>query len=86
LYKDLWQSLIPYTAVMLRMTVEVYLVLWRVWGTETSFGLLIGFITILHVTTVIYYAVTYLHSLQSVHSNIPILFGASDIHLETADR
>jgi hypothetical protein len=51
------------------------------------FKLIIGFITILHVvTTNTYYTVTQLHSLQSVHSNIPILFGASDIHLETADR
>jgi hypothetical protein len=32
------------------------------------------------------YTVTHLHSLQSVHSNIPILFGASGIHLETANR
>jgi hypothetical protein len=28
----------------------------------------------------------FLHSLQSVHSNIPILFGVSGIHLETSDR
>jgi hypothetical protein len=49
--------------------------------------LVIGFITILHVvTTVTFYTVTHLHSLQSVHSNISILFGASGIHLETADR
>jgi hypothetical protein len=42
--------------------------------------------TISHVvTTITFYTVTHLHSLQSVHSNIPILFGASDIHLETAD-
>jgi hypothetical protein len=54
---------------------------------ETPFRLLIGFITILHVvTTVTYYTVTHLHSLQSVYSNIPILFGAFGIHLETVDR
>jgi hypothetical protein len=53
----------------------------------TPFRLLIGLITILHVvTTVTYYTVTHLHSLQSVHSNIPILFGASGIDLVTADR
>jgi hypothetical protein len=53
----------------------------------TLFRLLIGFSTILHVvTTITYYTITYLHSLQSLHSNIPILFGASGIHLETADR
>jgi hypothetical protein len=28
----------------------------------------------------------HLHSLQSVHSNILILFGASGIHLDTTDR
>jgi hypothetical protein len=33
-----------------------------------------------------FYTVTHLHSLQSVQSNIPNLFGASGIHLETADR
>jgi hypothetical protein len=33
-----------------------------------------------------YYTVTHLHSLQSVHSNILILFRASGIHLEIADR
>jgi hypothetical protein len=57
---------------------------------KTLFGLLIRFIYnftshnynyLLH-----YYLFTQLHSLQSVHSNIPILFGASGIHLETADR
>jgi hypothetical protein len=54
---------------------------------KTPFRLLISFITILQVvTTITYYTVTYLHSLQSVHSNIPILFEASGIHLETADR
>jgi hypothetical protein len=54
---------------------------------KTPLRLVIGFITILHVViTITYYTVTYLHSLQSVHSNIPILFGASGIHLETADR
>jgi hypothetical protein len=54
---------------------------------KTPFGLLIGFVTILHVmTTITYHTVTHLHSLQSVHSNIPMLFGASGIHLETADR
>jgi hypothetical protein len=54
---------------------------------ETQFRLLIGFITILQaVITITYYTVTYLHSLKSVQSNIPILFGASGIHLETGDR
>jgi hypothetical protein len=54
---------------------------------KTPFGLLIGFITILQVvTSITFYTVTRLHSLQSVHSNILILFGASGIHLETADR
>jgi hypothetical protein len=54
---------------------------------KTPFILVIGFITIVHVVaTITYYTVTYLHSLQSVHSNIPILFGASGIYLETADR
>jgi hypothetical protein len=54
---------------------------------KTPFRLLIGYITILQVvTTITYYTVSYLHSLQSVHSNIRILFGASGIHLETADR
>jgi hypothetical protein len=62
-------------------------ILWRVMPLETPFGLVIGFITILHVvTTITYYTVTLLHSLQSVHSNIPILFGASGIQLETVDR
>jgi glucose uptake protein GlcU len=57
----------------------------RYW--DTQFGLVIGFIAVLHVvTTVTLYTVTHSHSLQSVHSNIPILFGASDVHLETADR
>jgi hypothetical protein len=32
------------------------------------------------------YTVTHLYSLQSVHSNIHILFGASGNHLETVDR
>jgi hypothetical protein len=54
---------------------------------KTPFWMVIGFITILQVvTSITYYTVTHLHSLQSVHSNIPILFGASGIHLETADR
>jgi hypothetical protein len=61
-------------------------ILYRVWVLETPFRLAIGFITILHVvTTITYYTITHLHSLQSMHSNIPILFGASGIHLETAD-
>jgi hypothetical protein len=39
------------------------------------------------VTTRNYYMVTLLHSLESLHANIPFyLFGASGIHLETADR
>jgi hypothetical protein len=50
-----------------------------------------GFITIsLVVTSITYYTVTHLHSLQSLHANIPFyLFGASAIHVEnfeTADR
>jgi hypothetical protein len=54
---------------------------------KMSFWLVIRFITILQVvTSIAFYTVTHLHSLQSVHSNIPILFGASGIHLETADR
>jgi hypothetical protein len=54
---------------------------------KTPFWLLIGFITILQVvTTITFHALTHLQSLQSVHSNIPILFSASGIHLETADR
>jgi hypothetical protein len=54
---------------------------------KTPFRLLIGFITILQVvTSITFYTVTHLHSLQSVHSNISILFGASGIHLETAER
>jgi hypothetical protein len=62
-------------------------VLQRVIPLETPLGLVIGFINHSQVvTTFTYYTVTHLHSLQSVHSNIPILFGASGIHLETADR
>jgi hypothetical protein len=61
-------------------------ILYRVWVLETPFGLLISFINNLHVTTIIYYTLIHLHSLQSGHSNITILFGASGIHLETADR
>jgi hypothetical protein len=54
---------------------------------KTPFWLVIRFITILQVvTSITFYTVTHLHSLQSVHSNIPILFEASGIHLETADR
>jgi hypothetical protein len=55
---------------------------------KTPLRLLIGLITDFQVvTTITYYAVTHLHSLQSVLSNIPFyLFGASGIHLETADR
>jgi hypothetical protein len=61
--------------------------LWRVMPLKTPFGLLIGFITVLQVvTTITYYTLTHLHSLQSLHSNIPILFGAFGIHLETAER
>jgi hypothetical protein len=63
------------------------------WYTVTCFAteaaVLIGnwFITILQVVaTITYNTVTHLHSLQSVHANIPILFGASGIRLETADR
>jgi hypothetical protein len=53
----------------------------------TPFWLVIGFVTVLHVvTTITFYTVTRLRSLKSVHSKIPILFGASGIHLETADR
>jgi hypothetical protein len=34
-----------------------------------------------------FYAVTHLHNLKSFHANIPFyVFGASGIHLETADR
>jgi hypothetical protein len=51
-----------------------------------QFGLLVHFITILQVvTTITDYTDTHQHSLQSVHANIPILFKASGIHLETAD-
>jgi hypothetical protein len=67
--------------------------MWRVMPLKTPFRLLIGFInhsqvvtTILQVViSVTFYTVTHLHSLQSVHTNIPILFRASSIHLETAD-
>jgi hypothetical protein len=54
----------------------------------TLFRLLIGFITILHVvTTITYYTVIHLHSLQSLHADIPFYqLGASGIHLETANR
>jgi hypothetical protein len=65
----------------------IILILYRVKVLKTPFRLVTGFITILHVvTTITYYTVTHLHSLQLVHSNIPILFGASGIHLETANR
>jgi hypothetical protein len=55
---------------------------------DTQFGLLIRFITILQVaTSIAFYTVTHLHSLQSLHANVPFyLFGASGIHLDTADR
>jgi hypothetical protein len=59
------------------------------WVLETPFGLVIRFINTYNLTgltTITYNTVTYLHSLQSVQSNIPILFGASGIHLESADR
>jgi hypothetical protein len=37
------------------------------------------------VTTITYYTVTHLHSLQSLHANIPFyLFGVYGIHLETS--
>jgi hypothetical protein len=51
---------------------------------KTPFRLSGRFITILHVvTTIAYYTGTYLHSLQSLHANIPFyLLGASGIHLE----
>jgi hypothetical protein len=53
---------------------------------KTPFWSVIRFITILQVvTSITFYTVTHLHSLQSVNTNIPILFRASDIHLETAD-
>jgi hypothetical protein len=53
---------------------------------KTLFWLVIGFITILQViASITFYTVTHLHSLQSVHSNIPNLFGASGIYLETVD-
>jgi hypothetical protein len=39
-----------------------------------------------NLTSLTDYTVTHLHSLQSVHSNIHILFRASGIHLETANR
>jgi hypothetical protein len=65
----------------------MFLILRRVIPLKTPFRLVIGFITILDVvTTITYKTVARLHSLQSVHSNIPIVFGASVIHLETADR
>jgi hypothetical protein len=61
--------------------------LYHVMALKAPFRLVIGFITILRVvTTITYYTVTHLHNLQSVHSNNPILFGASDIRLETTDR
>jgi hypothetical protein len=56
-------------------------------GTEDAVRIGNWFYYNLHVvTTITYYTATHLHSLQAVHSNIPILFGASGIHLETADR
>jgi hypothetical protein len=58
-------------------------ILWRVMPPKTPIWLVIGFITILQVvTSITFYTVTHLHSLQSVHSDIPILFGASGLSLE----
>jgi hypothetical protein len=66
---------------------SVQLLLWRVLPLKTPFRLVIRFLTILQVvTTINFYTVTYLHSLQSIHPIIPILLGTSGIHLETADR
>jgi hypothetical protein len=49
----------------------MHIVLWRVMPLKTPFGLVFVFNTISHVvTTIAFYAVTHLHSLQSVHSNI----------------
>jgi hypothetical protein len=49
--------------------------------------LVICFIKILQVVaSITFYTVTHLHSLHSVHSNIPIQSGASGIHFETADH
>jgi hypothetical protein len=53
---------------------------------KTPFRLIIRFINnFTVVTSITFYTVTHLHSLQSVRSNIPILFEASGIQLETAD-
>jgi fructose/tagatose bisphosphate aldolase len=51
---------------------------------KTPFCLVIRFITLLQVvTSITFYNVTCLHSLQSLHTDIPVyLFGASGIHLE----
>jgi hypothetical protein len=58
--------------------------MWRVMQLQTPFCLVIDFITILQVvTSITFHTVTHLHRL---HSNILILFGASGIHLETANR
>jgi hypothetical protein len=55
-------------------------------GTEDAVQLLIRFITILQVViSITFYTVTYLRNLQSVHSNMSILFGEPGINLETAD-
>jgi hypothetical protein len=53
---------------------------------ETPFGLIRFINNPQVVITITFYTVTHLHILQSVHYNICILFGASGIHLETANR
>jgi hypothetical protein len=65
--------------------------MWRVMPLKAPFWLVIRFITILLVvTSITFYIVTHLHSLQSLQANIPFyLFGASGMHFETsktADR
>jgi hypothetical protein len=54
---------------------------------KTPFILVICFIyNLTVVTTITFYTVTYLHSLQSLHANILILFEASGIHLENFEN
>jgi hypothetical protein len=62
--------------------------MYRVWLTGDAVRIVNLFLltTTPVVNTITDYTVTHLHNLQSVHSNIPILFGASGIHLETANR
>jgi hypothetical protein len=54
---------------------------------KTPFRLVIRFIyNLTVVTTITFYTVTYLHSLQFLRAKILILFGASGIHLENFEN